>query len=69
MPVSAGSLLMEIIGELAAEVETVFNLSVALAADQSGQSPLAGIFGKKIFRLPNGKVNIGLASEIAGKGE
>ena len=48
------------------QVETVFNVSVALRADADGVSPLTELFGESVFSLPNGKVNVGVAKEIKG---
>jgi ferredoxin len=65
LPDTATSELMTMVGELADEVSTVFNVSVALRADGKGRSPLSELFGSGIRRLPNGKVNLGLAQGIA----
>ena len=68
MPDTAVAELMAMAAELGGEVKTVFNLSVALRARPDGSSPAAGLFGPGQFRLPNGKVNLGLAAGIV-KGE
>jgi ferredoxin len=60
--------LMALVAELAEEVTTVFNISVALQADGNGRSPLHELFGPGIRSLPNGKVNLGLAHGIAKRG-
>jgi ferredoxin len=60
--------LMTMLAELGEEVTTVFNVSVALQADEDGRSPLPRLFGRGTWSLPNGKVNLGLAYDIA-KGE
>jgi len=67
LPRNAAAELMSIIHELADEVETVFNVSVALRAADDGQTPLTEIFGPNVFSLPNGKVNVGMALDIAGE--
>ncbi len=59
--------LERILGELSAEVETVFNVSIALRAEPDGASPLDELLGRGTFRLPNGKVNLGIAGRIAGR--
>ncbi len=58
--------LMGILGELGNEVDTVFNVSVALRALPDGVSPLHKVLGPDVSSLPSGKVNIGLASDVAG---
>jgi ferredoxin len=58
--------LTRIIDELDNEVETVFNVCVAVRADSQGRSPLNQLFGDSLFTLPNGKVNLGLAKGIEG---
>ena len=60
--------LTGILTELSSEVTTVFNVSVALRAKQSGLSPLSDLFGPDVRSLPNGKVNLGLAHGIAEGG-
>lgn len=69
LPDSAADELMAMLRELSGEVDTVFNVSVALRAAPGGKSPLTGLFGPGTFSLPNGKANLGLALGIAGKGE
>jgi ferredoxin len=64
LPDTATRELMTILGELAGEVSTVFNVSVALHADKDGGSPLSEMFGPNVRTLPNGKVNLGLAYGI-----
>jgi hypothetical protein len=65
IPREAAGELMRLVDELNAEVNTVFNVCVALRADEQGDTPLQTLFGTEVFRLPNGKVNIGLAADIA----
>ncbi len=66
LPQSAVAELETILNELAGDVETVFNVSIALRAGPDGASPIDNIFGPDTFRLPNGKVNLGMAEGIAG---
>ncbi len=61
LPDAAAGELLEMARELSSEVDTVFNVCVALRANGDGSSPLGSLFGPDTFRLPNGKVNIGLA--------
>jgi ferredoxin len=68
VPRAAAQELMTILGELSDEVSTVFNVSVALRADEDGLSPLSDLFGPGVQSLPNGKVNLGLAQGIAEGG-
>jgi len=67
LPENASSELMDVIHELAREAETVFNVSVALRAEETGETRLTTVFGPDVFSLPNGKVNIGMALDIAGE--
>ncbi|MFO8055774.1 MAG: 4Fe-4S binding protein [bacterium] len=60
--------LMSILDELGNELGTVFNVSVALPADADGDTPLKEVLGEDVRSLPNGKVNIGLASGIKTDG-
>jgi ferredoxin len=69
LPDTAAGELLTIIDELAKEVETVFNVSVALRGYPDGRSPFRDLFGIETFILPNGKVNLGLAERIVKKGE
>ncbi len=64
LPEGAADELMSIMAELEALVETVMNLSVALPARPDGSSPLYELFGKDVWSLANGKVNIGIAEDI-----
>lgn len=66
LPQSEARQLMQMVQQLSTEVETIFNLCVALRADEQGESPLDSLFDSAVFRLPNGKVNIGLAADIVG---
>jgi len=68
LPDSAADELMTMVQEVAGEVESVFNLSVALRADDAGRTRIGELFGPDVFRLPNGKVNIGMGSNIAREG-
>lgn len=68
LPDDAAGELLEMVEELSREMDTVFNVCVALRANDDGSSPLEDLFGPDTFSLPNGKVNIGLAPELAGKG-
>ena len=43
----------------------MFSLSVALRADENGRSNFRDLFGADVFCLPNAKVNIGMAANIA----
>jgi len=65
IPDTAAAELMELVHQLSAEVDTVFSLSVALRADESGRSKLRDLFGPDVFCLPNAKLNIGMAENIA----
>jgi ferredoxin len=65
LPEGAARELLEIARELSGEVDTVFNVCVALRANPDGSSPFASLFGSDVWSLPNGKVNIGLAAGIA----
>jgi len=65
LPRSAFAELRALLAELSEEVETVFNVSIALRAVPDGASPLDPLFGPEVFRLPDGKVNLGLAEGIA----
>ena len=68
LPESASGELMGMVQELAGEVETVFNVSVALRAEETGETRLSKVFGPDVFSLPNGKVNVGMAQGITGEG-
>jgi ferredoxin len=67
VPESDALRILQIARELGEEVRTVFNLSVALRADDHGNSPLDRLFGPDTFRLPQAKVNIGFALGILVK--
>lgn len=67
LPENASGELMGMVHELAGEVESVFNVCVALRAADGGKTPLATVFGPDVFSLPNGKVNIGMALDIQGE--
>lgn len=64
VPDSHSGRVMRLLDELGKEVETVFNVSVALRAGPDGPSPLRDVLGDDVFSLPSGKVNIGLASNV-----
>ena len=64
LPDTASDELMTMVRELSEEVESVFSLSVALRADEQGQSPFEELFGTDVLCLPNAKVNIGMAAGI-----
>ncbi len=66
LPNSAADELMAMVQELSGEVESVFNLSVALRAKTDGGSRFEELFGPELFHLPNGKVNLGMAEAVAG---
>jgi len=66
LPETAARELVEMVEVLRGEVESVFNVSVALRARDDGTSPIEALFGPEVFRLPNGKVNLGLAQRIVG---
>jgi ferredoxin len=68
VPEDAVSSLLGMLDDLAGEVETVFSVGIALRAEPDGTSRIADLFGGEVFRLPNGKVNLGLAQDIAVKG-
>ena len=65
IPDAVATELMEMVRQLSGEVNTVFSLSVALRADESGRSNFRDLFGPDVFCLPNAKVNIGMAENIA----
>jgi ferredoxin len=67
VPETAITTLTSILEDLAGEVETVFNVCIALRAEPDGASRIAEIFGNDVFRLPNGKVNLGVAQGITSK--
>jgi len=61
MPEGRAGELLTIVRELSNEVDSVFNVCVALRAKGDGASPIDDLFGPDVFRLPNGKLNIGMA--------
>ena len=65
IPDTAAAELMELVHQLSAEVDTVFSLSVALRTDERGRSNFRELFGPDVFCLPNAKLNIGMAENIA----
>lgn len=67
LPRSAASLLRTLLDELAGEVETVFSVSVTLRAEPDGSTPFDDLFGPEVFRMPGGKVNVGLAQGQSGE--
>jgi ferredoxin len=68
VPEAAAAEVKGLLEELAAEVETVFSVSIALRAAADGTSRLDSLFGPEVFRLPNGKVNLGLAKGLSSRG-
>ena len=64
MPERDAGKLLTMVRELEKEVRTVFNVSVALRANEGGSSPFDRLFGADTFRLPWAKVNLGLARGI-----
>lgn len=67
LPVTAAGELTAMAQELTGEVESVFNLSVALRADDAGKPRFDAFFPPDVFRLPNGKANTGMALGIQAK--
>ncbi len=65
IPDTAADELMKMVHQLSGEVSSVFSLSVALRADEDGRSNFRDLFGPDVFCLPNAKVNIGMAENIA----
>lgn len=65
IPDSAAGELMQMVRELAGEVDSVFSLSVALRADGMGRSKFRELFGPDVYCMPNAKLNIGMAENIA----
>ena len=64
LPRKESANLLKISGELGNRVDTVFNVCVALRADDQGESPFYRIFPPDVFCLPQAKVNIGIADGI-----
>ncbi len=64
LPRARAAELLDILDRIEDQVETVFNVSVALRADTQCGSPLGELFGTSLFSLPNGKVNVGMAGGI-----
>jgi len=67
MPRTEAGKLQPIVREIERNVQTVFNVSVALRADTDGRSPFRHLFGNDARLLPWSKVNIGVADGISGK--
>jgi hypothetical protein len=67
MPERDAGKLLSIVHELEQEVQTVFNISVALRANEDGSSTFDRLFGANTFRLPWAKVNLGMAMGIQAK--
>ncbi len=61
------SKLLRMLEDLGGEVETVFNVSIAHRAARDGLSRFGDLFDDEVFRLPNGKVNLGAAQHIPSK--
>jgi len=59
--------VMTAVRELSGEVESVFSVSIALRANEQGKSRFEELFGR-VYQLPNGKVNIGVAADVAKGG-
>jgi hypothetical protein len=64
VPEAAAGQVMEMVGELDKEVQTVFNVCVAVRADKTGKPRLQEVFGPGIQAIPNVKVNLGMARGI-----
>jgi ferredoxin len=64
IPENESANLINIIDDLSRRVDTVFNVCVALRAEENGQSPFYRIFPQDVFCLPQAKVNIGIADGI-----
>jgi len=64
VPETAAGELMELLRELDREVQTVFNVCVAVRADAAGKPRLDEVFGPGIHSLPQVKVNVGMARGI-----
>jgi len=60
--------VMTLVRELSVEVESVFSVSIALRADEQGKSRFEELFGPDVYHLPNGKVNLGAAENVAKGG-
>lgn len=67
MPERDAGKLLVLVHELEQEVQTVFNISVALRANEDGTSSFDRLFGANTFRLPWAKVNLGIATGIRVK--
>jgi len=64
LPTTATQELIDIVQELGEQVESCFNVCVALRAKEDGLSLFDDLFGSKTFRLPWVKINLGLAEGI-----
>jgi ferredoxin len=64
LPTTAVQELKDMVQELGGQVESCFNVSVALRAKEDGLSPFDDLFGSETFRLPWVKINLGLAEGI-----
>ncbi len=69
LPETAAEELMTMIRELDQEVQTVFNVCVAVRADEQGGPRLQQVFGPDIHSIPNVKVNLGMARDILNSGQ
>ncbi len=69
VPETAAGHLMTILGELDDEIQTVFNVCLAVRADQEGAARLREVFGADIHSIPNVKVNLGMARGILKNGK
>ena len=68
VPEAAAHDVMVLVRELSIEVESVFSVSIALRAGMQGESRFEKLLGTGVYHLPNGKVNIGAAENIAKGG-
>jgi hypothetical protein len=57
--------VMALVHELSFEVESVFSVSIALPAGMQGESRFEELLATGVYHLPNRKVNIGAAENIA----
>ena len=64
IPQSESGNLLILSEKLGRQVDTVFNVCVALRADEHGAFPFYHIFPPDVFCLPQAKVNIGIADGI-----
>jgi dissimilatory sulfite reductase (desulfoviridin) alpha/beta subunit len=67
VPEAAAYDVMVLVRELSIEVDSVFTVSIALRAGMQGESRFEELLAS-VYHLPNGKVNIGAAENIAKGG-